>query len=168
MPPTAAAACDQTSFNDIYQTYYAVIYRIALRMTKDPHLAEDIAQETFLKAFLKMDTIFEKEKLKNWLSSIARRTAIDLFLRKKRNEISIEEQLVADGREQLEDTIDYSLLKEKTKLLVSGLKSDYREIMMLKLFLEMKDQEIAEYLSLNLSTVKTKIHRARKELKAAL
>ncbi|MDR0136737.1 RNA polymerase sigma factor [Metabacillus idriensis] len=168
MPPAAAAASDQTSFNDIYQTYYTVIYRIALRMTKDPHLAEDIAQETFLKAFLKMDTIFEKEKLKNWLSSIARRTAIDLFLRKKRNEITIEEQLVADGREQVEDMIDYSLLKEKTKLLVSGLKSDYREIMTLKLFLEMKDQEIAEYLSLNLSTVKTKIHRARKELKAAL
>ncbi|MGG4488163.1 RNA polymerase sigma factor [Metabacillus idriensis] len=167
MPP-AAAASDQTSFNDIYQTYYTVIYRIALRMTKDPHLAEDIAQETFLKAFLKMDTIFEKEKLKNWLSSIARRTAIDLFLRKKRNEITIEEQLVADESEQLEDTIDYSLLKEKTKQLVSGLKSDYREIMTLKLFLEMKDQEIADYLSLNISTVKTKIHRARKELKAAL
>jgi len=167
MPP-AAIVKEQSAFNDIYQTYYTVIYRIALRMTKDPHLAEDIAQETFLKAFLKMDTIFENEKLKNWLSAIARRTAIDLFLRKKRNEIPIEEQLIADGREQIEDTIDYTLLKEKTKLLVSALKSDYREIMTLKLFLEMKDQEIAEYLSLNLSTVKTKIHRARKELKAAL
>ncbi|MEJ9306898.1 sigma factor-like helix-turn-helix DNA-binding protein [Priestia megaterium] len=50
---------------------------------------------------------------------------------------------------------------------MNTLKTDYREIMILKLFLEMKDHEIADYLSLNTSTVKTKIHRARKQLKAA-
>lgn len=169
MSAEAAVKYEQIYFNDIYQCYYSSVYRIALRITRDPHLSEDIAQETFLKAFLKMDTLFEKEKLMNWLSAIARRTAIDLFIRKKRNEVSIEDDYLtlADQGERIEDRIDYSLLKEKTQYVINTLKSDYREIMILKLFLEMKDHEIADFLSLNTSTVKTKIHRARKQIKAA-
>lgn len=167
MPP-AALAYEKPSFNEIYQTYYTAIYRIALRMTRDPHMAEDIVQETFIKAFLKLDTIFEKDKLKNWLSSIARRTAIDLFIRKKRNETSLEDLVLADGGECVEETADYAFLKEKAKGALNDLKAEEREIMMMKLFLGMKDQEIAEQLSLKLPTVKTKIHRARKQLKAAL
>ncbi|MGG4325559.1 sigma factor-like helix-turn-helix DNA-binding protein [Priestia megaterium] len=63
--------------------------------------------------------------------------------------------------------ISFGFYKEKTQYVINTLKTDYREIMILKLFLEMKDHEIADYLSLNTSTVKTKIHRARKQLKAA-
>jgi RNA polymerase sigma factor (sigma-70 family) len=153
---------------EMYEQYYKLIYHIAYNITKDVHLSEDIVQETFLKAYLKLDTLMDAAKTKSWLTSIARCTAID-FIRKrsKRNEICIEEHEVHHSikdHRSLEDEIDVRFLKSSIQDNIKSLPLTQQEVMALKVTEDLSDNEIATKLNLPPSTVKTRFHRARKHL----
>src|SRR4051795_4092130 len=71
-------------FSELYRLFYKRLFYIGYSITRDLHIAEDVVQETFIKAMKKIETIEEESKIGAWLSVIATRTAID-FVRRERN-----------------------------------------------------------------------------------
>ncbi|WP_179884838.1 RNA polymerase sigma factor [Bacillus sp. AFS015802] len=156
------------TFEEMYEQFHKLIYHIAYNITKDVHLSQDIVQETFLKAYLKIETLLDGAKVKSWLTSIARCTAID-FIRKrsKRHEICFEdhEELHPIQDDQsLEVEIEARFLKSSIQDHIKILPETQQEVMALKVTEDMSDSEIARKLNLPPSTVKTRFHRARKQL----
>jgi RNA polymerase sigma factor (sigma-70 family) len=166
---------ESPSFEDVYIQFHRLIYHIAYKLTKDAHLSEDIVQETFMKAYRKWDTLIDFRKIQSWLSSIANRTAID-FIRKesKRREDLVEDQeaydspFIANSTGMVESEVDFHLLEEEIEEGIGMLPAKQQEVLRLKAIQGLSDKEIAQKLDLNPATVKTRYHRARKQLNVLL
>ncbi|QTC41093.1 RNA polymerase sigma factor [Bacillus sp. V3] len=166
---------ESPSFEDVYIQFHRLIYHIAYKLTKDTHLSEDIVQETFMKAYRKWDTLIDFRKIQGWLSSIANRTAID-FIRKesKRREELVDDQETYDSpfisceARMVESEVDLHLLEEEIEAGIGRLPSAQQEVLRLKAIHGLSDKEIARRLDLNPATVKTRYHRARKQLNMLL
>ena len=63
---------EPASFDEIYQSYFDPVYRYVLSLSRDPHVAEEISQETFFKALRSLDHFQGKSSLKSWLCAIAK------------------------------------------------------------------------------------------------
>lgn len=155
---------------ELYTCHYKRLYHICFSMTRDAYLAEDIVQETFIKAMKKAETIIDEEKAGAWLSVIARRTALDVIRRERRKaavpmEQDILECLGVATKQNVEQEVESGFAAEEITGAVKKLTGSYRDILLLKIDRGLKEREIAAMLNLNPSTVKTRIFRARKQLK---
>ncbi len=159
----------------IFEMHYERVYYAAYFVLQDKHLAQDVTQETFLKAFQKMDTLQNGNKLGAWLATIATRTAID-FLRKikRRNDILIEdvykdEEHFDEEMTSIEDKVEYQFLEKIIQKNIRILEPPgYREVLILKYEYELQDKEIADALGISVNAAKSRLHRARKKLKDML
>jgi RNA polymerase sigma factor (sigma-70 family) len=162
---------NQAAFRYLLETYWAIVYNYQLKRTKSENDAEDIAIQTFSKAFDKIHTFDENYVFKTWLIAISKNVHIDL-LRKKNASISIEttkEQeekvyLVVDENPTPEDKIIgeqnlANLLKDIKKL-----KPKYQEVIQLRYFQELSYKEISKQINEPMSNVKVKLLRAKKLL----
>jgi RNA polymerase sigma factor (sigma-70 family) len=151
----------------LYSTYYKRLLHLSYSITKDRHLAEDAVQETFIKVMNHLDSVQDENKLPAWLCVVTKRTAIDI-LRTKQNDLPIEQDLllnsVNDLNQTVEEIVGITLLLEEAEEKIRSLNCIYHDIMMLKIKHELREQEIANQLNIKLSSVKTRIHRARKYL----
>ncbi|WP_175986664.1 RNA polymerase sigma factor [Bacillus sp. Marseille-Q1617] len=162
---------ESPTFDDVYIQFHRLIYHIAYKLTKDAHLSEDIVQETFMKAYRKWDTLIDFRKIQSWLSSIANRTAID-FIRKesKRREDLVDDQeaydspFIASSTRMVETEMELHFFEEEIAEGIEQLPATQQEVLRLKVIHGLSDKEIAQKLGLNPSTVKTRYHRARKQL----
>ena len=158
---------------EICEQYYKRVFHAAYGVTRDHHLAEDVVQETFLKAYQKIDTIQDKEKMGAWLSSIATRTAID-FIRKERKTseklaaITDLENANIEMNQNVEQEVEFNMLSAQIQEVINSLSPEQRSLFLLKIHYGLKEREIADLLKLNQNTVKTKLYRIRKFLKAIL
>lgn len=155
---------------ELYTCHYKRLYHICFSMTRDAYLAEDIVQETFIKAMKKAETIIDEEKAGAWLSVIARRTALDVIRRERRKaavpmEQDMLECLGVATKQNVEQEVESGFAAEEITGAVKKLTGSYRDILLLKINRGLKEREIASMLNLNPSTVKTRIFRARKQLK---
>lgn len=155
---------------ELYTCHYKRLYHICFSMTRDAYLAEDIVQETFIKAMKKAETIIDEEKAGAWLSVIARRTALDVIRRERRKaavpmEQDMLECLGVATKQNVEQEVESGFAAEEITGAVKKLTGSYRDILLLKIDRGLKESEIAVMLNLNPSTVKTRIFRARKQLK---
>lgn len=153
--------------SNLYSTYYKRLLHLSYSITKDRHLAEDVVQETFIKVMNHLDSVQDVNKLPAWLRVVTKRTAIDI-LRTKQNDIPMEQDLlmnsVNDMNQTVEEIVGITLLLEEAEEKIRSLNCIYQDIMMLKIKHELREQEIANQLNIKLSSVKTRIHRARKYL----
>ena len=136
-------------------------------------MAEDVVQETFIKAIKKIDSIQDKGKLAAWLSVIARRTAIDMIRSEHQKKGILMEQdmlasLVKEMDSNVEEEVEITFLKEQVRKAIFSLANIYKDVMVLKVNHGLKEQEIAQQLNVNPSSVKTRINRARKRLKVMI
>lgn len=165
---------DQDACRWLVETYERPVYSVILRMVRSPTLAEDLAQETFIKAFRHLGSFDPQRKLSSWLFKIAHNTTLDHLRRKDLETESIEpdEGEAADRSSTWvdEDTaspdqrIERRDLAEAIEGAIGELPPRYREIVVLRYQEELSYQEIAEILDLPMGTVKTQIHRARGQL----
>jgi RNA polymerase sigma factor (sigma-70 family) len=152
---------------DICYSHQKLLFHIAFGITRDYHLAQDVVQETLIKAFRKIDTVVEDAKLRSWLTSIAQRTAID-FVRKekRRNEVldtDVSYQEMASHK-NVEEEVNHLLLQNEISKAFDVLNTNQRSVLHLKIVEGMKEREIAEVLHLNQNNVKTVLYRARRKL----
>ena len=165
---TLNTSASPLNLEEMYEQFHKLIYHIAYNITKDIHLSQDVLQETFLKAYMKIDTLKDPSKIKSWLTAIAKCTAIDIIRqRSKRNEICIEEHEEwhpLEDHRTVEDEIDGRFLKSCIQDHITCLPFTQQEVMSLKVMEDLSDSEIATKLNLPPSTVKTRFHRARKHL----
>ncbi|UFU00811.1 RNA polymerase sigma factor [Radiobacillus kanasensis] len=161
-------------FEDLYKTYYQKVLRVSCMIVKNPYLAEDVAQETFIKAFKKMDMIRDMDKISGWLSTIASRTAID-FLRKEKkiSAVPLEEVVCMKLYQShlfgnVENELDRLFTEEEIKEELKAMSPKLQDVFHLKYMKELKDEEIAKRLKLSKAAVKSRLCRARKHLKGNL
>ncbi|MBS4220935.1 RNA polymerase sigma factor [Bacillus sp. FJAT-49711] len=167
---------DRESERVIFEMFYQRVYYTAYYIVQDRELAQDIVQETFLKAFQNMHTVKDGEKLGAWLAAIASRTAID-YLRKikKWNEVVAEDHVIDeqlskndDFHSTVETIVEKKFLKNILLREIDELKPEHKQVLILAYLHDMKYDEIAKALDIKVTMVKTRIHRAKLKLREAL
>lgn len=166
---------DIKAFEALYDRYGTLVYSTALRVVGDAQLAEDIAQEVFLRIWRRPDHyVPQRGRFITWLLSVARNGAVDQIRtrgRRRRHETAGEEsarELPADeGRDpalmaQLADE------RQKVRQALTNLPPEQRQVIEMAYYGGYTQQEIAEMLSQPLGTVKTRIRLGMQKLRAAL
>ena len=130
-------------FNDIYKGHAEMIYRFLLRMCNDEHLAEDLMQDTFLKAIEKIDTFDMRCKLSSWLCQIAKNTYFD-YLRKKKNRADVElcEEFIQDVEVSPEDRLMSAEMTGEIHKMIHKLDDAYKEVFLLRFYANLSFKEI--------------------------
>ncbi|QJR79873.1 sigma-70 family RNA polymerase sigma factor [Alteromonas pelagimontana] len=154
----------QKRYEALVHAFHADIYRYAYWLVKDKSVAEDIVQETFLRAWRSLDSLNDEKAAKSWLITIVRRENARRFERKRIETVDIEGIDVFDEDAKSENALEHRELHQ----LLAGLTEEYREPLMLQLLFGYSGEEIAEQLNLNKNTVMTRLFRARKQIKEAL
>jgi len=164
-----------TDYQMIYKMFNQKVYRTAYFILKDDHLDHDVLQETFLKAFKKLDTLSDLENLGAWLGVIATRTAIDTIRKNNNwNGIPTDDMLVwgklslQEISTTVEDVVEHHMLEKELLSKIQELKPEQREILVLKYYYDLTDREIASSLEINIGTVKSRHHRAIQKLKTLI
>ena len=162
---------DQVAFTYLLDHYWNEVYGFMLKRTENETDAEDIAIETFSKAFDKISTYNPEFQFNTWLIAIAKNVHIDMLRKKKSTlfvEITDEEDQqaynVADTSPSVEDALITEQNLSRLLQFIKELKPHYQEVIQLRYFQEMSYQEIAEQLGEPLSNVKIKLLRAKKLL----
>ncbi|MCU4677689.1 sigma-70 family RNA polymerase sigma factor [Catenovulum sp. 2E275] len=155
----------QIKYEALVQAYHKDIYRYAYWLTHDQHIAEDIVQETFLRAWRSLDSLQDDKAAKSWLITILRRENARRFERKQFDISDVETDIIADNLSSTneENTEQYWLQKQITRL-----PDEYKEPLLLQIIGGFNGEEIAELLKLNKNTVMTRLFRARNMLKEAI
>lgn len=153
----------QKRYEALVNVYSADLYRFAYWICHDPDIAQDLVQETCLRAWKSLDSLLDDKSAKGWLFTILRRENARRFERKQHPLVDIDDHDVADNSD-LSQYMDSELLLRK----IAGLADEYKEPLLLQLIAGFSAQEIAEQLSLNKNTVLTRLFRAKNQLKTTL
>jgi RNA polymerase sigma-70 factor (ECF subfamily) len=161
--------------------YRDPIYRYVLTMVRDAAEAEDLTQETFLRAHAKLSTLDDSARLSPWLYRIATNVCYDRFRqasyqnRPKSLDAAADGDTDASRTEALADPaprLDKVMEQEEMSTCVQqylvGLSDSYRAVILLHDVKGLTNPEIADMLGASLSTIKIRLHRAREKLRAAL
>ena len=140
------------------------IFRYACWLVKDKAVAEDIVQETFLRAWKSLDSLKDERAAKSWLITILRRENARRFERKRFDLVDIDEVSVID--EQLSNEVEIE--HRELRVIMASLSEEYREPLMLQIVFGYSGDEIAQQLNLNKNTVMTRLFRARNQVKEEL
>jgi len=171
-----------SAFRELIRRYERPVFSLIFRMVRDRELAEDLAQDTFIKVLNHIDRYRPEFKLSSWLFKIANNVAIDHLRRRQLDTISIDGSPHAQTAEAIEAT-SFDVVGQQESALeemearelgtaieraITSLRPEYRSCIMLRHVEGRSYEEIAATLDLPLGTVKTYIHRARHELRRAL
>ncbi|MER2494446.1 sigma-70 family RNA polymerase sigma factor [Catenovulum sediminis] len=154
----------QIQYEALVSAYHKDMYRYAYWLTHDQHIAEDIVQETFLRAWKSLDSLLDANAAKSWLITILRRENARRFERKQFDMTEYEEHNIHDDNADTEQNVEQQLLQRK----IANLPVEYREPLLLQVVVGFSGDEIAKQLELNKNTVMTRLFRARNMLKEAL
>lgn len=160
------------AFSFLLEKYQRLVYTLALKLLKKPEEAEEMAQDTFVKAFQKLDSYEGKSKFSTWLYSITYNACIS-ELRKRRIEFkSLDDRQISDQDEQkMHDYYRDSRKEDQEKYLnlaLEKLPEDDQVLVTLYYYESQSMDEISLITGLTVSNIKVKIHRARKKMNELL
>lgn len=156
------------------------MYNFALKLTTDPDDANDLLQDTFLKAFKYIDSYEEGTNAKAWLFRILKNNFINDYRKKVRNPIISEletfENLQPTDSDEFEPDINQNfktetlqdLMGDEVTLALQSLATDFRIIIILSDLEDFTYEEIGKILNIPIGTVRSRLHRAREILKLKL
>ena len=169
-PTTAGRAFDAEAL-----PHLDALYRVALRLTGDPSQAEDLVQDTMLKAYRSWKQYRPGSNAKGWLLTILRNTFINDYRRRKLEPIATDLEAVEPHAIYRDiETADpegaffSQIVDEKVLQAVDALPTEFREVLVLSDMEGLHYAEIAETLQVPVGTVKSRLFRARRLLQAAL
>lgn len=156
------------AFSFLVEKYQKLVYTLALKLLKKPEEAEEMAQDTFIKAFQKLDSYEGKSKFSTWLYSITYNACIS-ELRKRRIEFkSLDDRQISDQDEQkMHDYYRETKKEDQEKYLnlaLARLPEDDQVLVTLYYYENQSMDEISQITGLTVSNIKVKIHRARKKM----
>jgi RNA polymerase sigma-70 factor (ECF subfamily) len=173
---------DQATFADVAMEHMPALYTAALRMTRNPSDAEDLVQETYLKAYRGFGGFQEGTNLKAWLYRILTNTFINSYRAKKRRpeQSDIEDvedlylyrrlgglEAAAAGRSAEEEVLDH-ITDSEVKEAIESLPEQFRMAVLLADVEGFAYKEIADILDIPIGTVMSRLHRGRRALQKAL
>jgi RNA polymerase sigma-70 factor, ECF subfamily len=172
----------EAAYRELIRRYERPVFALLFRMVRDRELAEDLSQETFVKALNAIDSYRPEFKFSSWIFKIANNAAIDHLRRRELDTLSLDGSPHAETPEAMQATALQIGVRQESPLeavearelggaieaAIGRLRPEYRSCILLRHVEGRAYEEIAEILSLPLGTVKTYIHRARNELRLAL
>lgn len=172
----------EAAYRELIRRYQRPVFSLVYRMVRDRELAEDLAQETFVKVLNAIDSYRPEFKFSSWIFKIANNAAIDHLRRRSLDTLSLDGSPHAETAEAIEattlqigdaaesplDEVANRELGSQIERAIAELRPEYRSCIVLRHIEGRPYEEIAEILDLPLGTVKTYIHRARNELRILL
>ncbi len=174
-----AKAGDASAFSELVQHYDRRVFRMAKQITQNDDDAEDVLQEAFLKAYTHLDDFQGNSKFYTWIVRIAVNEAL-MKLRKRRSDrtVPLDEPIntgedevareIAVWDENPEETYSREEIAELLDQAIQSLKPAYRTVFVLRDIEELSIEETAEALNLSISAVKSRLLRARLQLREKL
>jgi RNA polymerase sigma-70 factor (ECF subfamily) len=169
----AAQGGDEAAFAEIVRHFQRPVYRVAYALTRNPSDADDLAQETFVRAYQAIGRFRVGEPLQPWLSRITVNLTYSLFRRRRRRpEVPIE-PLVEAGRQWAtdDDPAERAAESEQHERLAAAfaeLSPEHQAVLTLRVVQDLSYDEIARTLGVPPGTVMSRLSRARTELRARL
>src|SRR5690242_2313611 len=170
---------DAKAFSELLHRYEGKIFRLALHITQNREDAEDVLQETFLKAYEHLDQFQGNSKFYTWIVRIAVNQALMKLRRRKTDKsVSLDEQIdtgedtvvreIAAWGEDPEQRFSREELGDILDTAVQSLEPPYRSVFVLRDIEELSTEETAEALELSVPAVKSRLLRARLQLREKL
>jgi RNA polymerase sigma-70 factor (ECF subfamily) len=168
---------DQESYAALVSRYSDFVYTIVLRVVGDAEDADDVTQETFVRAYRALGRFRGDSKFSSWLYRIAVNRAITHLKRKRRRALTVdldavphvEASAVLERREaNPEDIVLDEEFRQRVRKAVAELPPQYRAVVTLFYLEERSYKEVAEILGIPMGTLKTHLHRARGMLRKTL
>lgn len=173
-----ALAGSQKAFKLLLKKYREAIYHVIFKIVHNPQEAEDLVQETFIKAFSSLSSYRSQYKFTTWLYRIAANSSIDYLRKKKITAFSLDEEIRTKHGKVSLDLADWTynpeielVAKQKkfsVEKAIETLPKRYKEVIILRHKEEKSYEEIATILKIPVGTVKARIFRARVLLKKKL
>lgn len=152
----------QVRFERLVAPWRDDLFRYVTWLCRDPHLADDVVQETMLRAFRGLDSLKDESLVKTWLLTIARREHARVYERKRFDTRDIDELTYAESA--LIAVADHDTDVDDMRQAIFGLDDDYREPLVLQVLMGLTTEEIAQTMNIKQGAVLTRLHRARKKL----
>jgi RNA polymerase sigma-70 factor (ECF subfamily) len=157
---------DRSAFGELVRWHYTSVVNVVYRLCGDAGLAEDMAQEAFLRAWVNLYTFRSGSSLRNWLYRIAVNAALDVLRRKTEEPVEDERMDLMDGQAPGPEAI--VIAREQAAFLQQAMKSlpeAARSVLVLREYGELSYQEIAAVLELPVGTVMSRLNYARSRLR---
>lgn len=169
---------DQRAYTELTQRHRNAVFSIVFKIVRDREEANDLVQETFMKAFSSLASYRSEYKFSTWLYKIAANCSIDHLRKKRIKALSLDRKLeTSDGSVEI-DVADYSFHPERDLIrkqqrvsiedAIDALPPKYREVIVYRHKDDKSYEEIADLLNIPVGTVKARIFRARELLKKKL
>ena len=161
---------DTRAFDRLVMNYQQRLYFVIIRIVLNHEDADDVVQDTFIKAYRNLDSFNENYRFYTWLYRIAINTAINLVQHRKHRESSLEKRQ-EDNRSEPpnnsshEDDYIHKEMREQVRTAISFLAPEMRTVFILRVYEEMSYKEIAETMDISIGTVMSRLNRARNTLK---
>jgi len=173
MPPTLVS---EATANRIFSEHRTAIQRFLLSMTRNPAEAEDLTQETLLRAHARLATLKDASKIVPWLYRIATNMARDRFRQPswRQPSVSLETEgsepalTVLETAPRLDKVMEQREMSDCVRRYLEDLADPYRAVILLHDVQGLTNPEMAELLGVTVDTAKIRLHRARAKLRAAL
>ena len=156
---------DSTAFDTLFARHSDSIYAMLLKYTGNSNDVNDLMQEAFMKAFLKIGLYDPKYDFGAWIYTIARNTLVD-HLRRRADDVAIDERFRAPAATTPtpEESVIISQTRAHFEASLDELSVEYRRIIEMRFLEEYSYEEIAEKLGRPLNTIKTQIRRAKAQV----
>lgn len=172
----AARDGDPLAFEQLIHLYEKRVFALTRRMCKNPADAEEAAQETFLAAWQGLKFFRGESSFSTWLYRLASNACVDLLRKEGRHQAAAgpslnDEEVVLELPDEAPTPhalAEQSELREQIEAGLAALPEEYRTVLVLREIHQQSYDEIAEILSLDLGTVKSRINRGRKRLRKFL
>jgi RNA polymerase sigma-70 factor (ECF subfamily) len=158
-------AGDQNAFTALVEKYKDPVYNVAYRMLGNAAEAEDVAQETFVRAYTQLRTYKDTHRFSTWLLSIASHLSIDQLRRRRFLALPLDNvpflEWIADLGAGPEQAAVQGETSDEMQRLLQQLPPKYRAVLILRYWHDLSYEEIANVLHLTPALVKARLHRAR-------
>ena len=170
---SSLARADENAFERLALPHLDTLYRVARRLTRNEHEAEDLVQETYLKAYAAFGRFEVREfGIRPWLLKILNNTFLNRATRDKKNPKATDQQTLdqtpAADVYAAPPELDYEKLDGEVKQALEHLSPEFRAVIVLWATNELSYQEIAASLDVPIGTVMSRLHRARQQLVSTL
>lgn len=171
-------AGNQASFQILVERYQSRLFSLARHYTRNQYEIEDVVQETFLKAFSRLDSFQHQSSFYTWIYRIAVNTTLDFLKRRGRSPVTAVEDpemvltasvsqpssrvMSPDARLQREE------IQQITAKILEGMPEIFRTVLVMREFEDMAYQDIADALGISIGTVESRLFRARARFKDKL
>jgi len=166
---------DERAFGELVSRYESKVYSLALRMVRNPEDAEDVLQDTFLRAYRGIKSFQGASTFSTWIYRITANSALMRLRKKQLPTVSIDD---AEERETPVNIADWTPgpveqllsqeLQHEMDEAIEALPPEFRQVFVLRDVEEMSNAEVAEILDLSVAAVKSRLHRARLKVRNRL